>query len=255
VAGDVRKIWSFTLPLSRKGRVHHMSDVLNPFELTGRARTHVVQFDEPRFALHKEVAEPYFALRDAAAKEGFALHPFSAFRDFDAQLKIWNNKFAGERPLYDQYGIAQDYAKLSEEEIVDLILNWSAIPGASRHHWGTEIDVVDTARVASDYHVKLLPAEYAAGGVFYDLNVWLNENIERFGFFRPYEKYQGGVFAEPWHLSYWPVSQPALEALTFDVLRQAIVENDVMGKQIVLQRLPTLYESHVKNVCLPSTGS
>jgi LAS superfamily LD-carboxypeptidase LdcB len=224
---------------------------LNSFELTGRARTHIVQFDEPRFAIHKDVQAPYFAMCAAAAKAGFAIQPFSAFRDFDAQLKIWNNKFLGERPLYDQHGVAQDYARLTAEEIVDLILNWSAVPGASRHHWGTDIDVIDTAHVPPDYHVKLLPSEYAEGGAFFALNNWLDENIARFGFFRPYAKYQGGVYAEPWHLSYGPISIPALEALTFDVLREAVMENDVMGKEILLQRLPVIYESHVRNVCLP----
>jgi LAS superfamily LD-carboxypeptidase LdcB len=215
-----------------------MIEPLNLLELTGRARTHLVQFDEPRYAIHKAVQEPFFALRDAAEKAGFALHPFSAFRDFDAQLKIWNNKFSGERPLYDQHGVAQDFASLSPEQIVDCILNWSAVPGASRHHWGCDIDVVDTARVPADYKVKLLPEESAPGGVFYDLHLWLDKNIEAFGFFRPYQKYQGGFYAEAWHLSYWPISKPALEALTLDIL---------------LERLPKVFESHVQNICLPRT--
>jgi LAS superfamily LD-carboxypeptidase LdcB len=231
-----------------------MIEMLNPLELTGRARTHVVQFDEPRFAIHKAVQEPFFALRDEAKKAGFALHPFSAFRDFDAQLKIWNNKFAGERPLYDQHGVALDYASLSPEEIVDHILVWSAIPGASRHHWGTDIDVVDTARVPIDYHVRLLPDEYASGGVFYDLNLWLDEHIEKFGFFRPYAKHQGGFYAEPWHLSYWPISKPALDLLTLDLLRETVTQSDVMGKEMVLTRLPMVFESHVRNVCLPDSS-
>jgi LAS superfamily LD-carboxypeptidase LdcB len=213
----------------------------------------VVQFDEPRFAIHKDVREPFFALRDEAKKAGFALHPFSAFRDFDAQLKIWNDKFAGERPLYDAYGEALDYASLSPEEIVDHILAWSAIPGASRHHWGTDIDVVDTARVPPDYHVRLLPHEYASRGVFHELNLWLDEHIEAFGFFRPYGEHQGGFYAEPWHLSYAPVSTLALEALTLTVLREAVMQSEVMGKEIVLARLPRVFETHVRNVCLPRT--
>jgi LAS superfamily LD-carboxypeptidase LdcB len=228
-----------------------LAPILNSLELTGRARTHIVQFDEPRFAIHRDVQQPYFAMCEAAASEGFSIQPFSAFRDFDAQLNIWNNKFSGARPLYDQHGVAQDYASLNADEIVDLILNWSAVPGASRHHWGTDIDVIDTARVPPDYHVKLLPGEYAEGGVFHELNVWLDENIARFGFFRPYAKYQGGVYAEPWHLSYAPISIPALEALTFEVLCEAVTESEVMGKEILLRRLPAIYESHVRNIFLP----
>jgi LAS superfamily LD-carboxypeptidase LdcB len=230
-----------------------MYQPLNRLELTGRARTHVVQFDEPRFAIHQAVQEPFFALRDEAKKAGFALHPFSAFRDFDAQLKIWNNKFAGERPLYDQHGVALEYASLSLEQIVDHILVWSAIPGASRHHWGTDIDVVDTARVTPDYRVRLLPDEYAPGGVFHELNVWLDENIEQFGFFRPYAKHQAGFYAEPWHLSYAPISKPALDLLTLDLLRETVMQSDVMGKEMVLARLPMVFETHVRNICLPNS--
>jgi LAS superfamily LD-carboxypeptidase LdcB len=228
-----------------------LAHILDSLELTGRARTHIVQFDEPRFAIHRDVQQPYFAMCEAAAKEGFSIQPFSAFRDFDAQLGIWNNKFSGQRPLYDQHGVAQDHARLTAEEIVDLILNWSAVPGASRHHWGTDIDVVDTARVPPDYHIKLLPGEYTEGGVFHELNCWLDENIARFGFFRPYEKYQGGVFAEPWHLSYEPIATPALAALTFGVLHDAVAASEILGKDIVLARLPALYESHVRNICVP----
>ncbi|MCB9651596.1 MAG: M15 family metallopeptidase [Deltaproteobacteria bacterium] len=74
------------------------------------------------------------------------------------------------------------------------ILNWSALPGGSRHHWGTEMDVVDLAAVPPDYRVRLLPDEVAPGGPFHPLHQWLDENLERFGFFRPYARLQGGMY-------------------------------------------------------------
>ena len=139
---------------------------MNELELTGRARTHIEQLVDPRVALHREVVEPFLALRAAAAKEGIDLTPSSAFRDFRSQAEIWNRKFRGERPLYDRDGNPRDHASLTEEQIVEAILVWSAVLGASRHHWGSEIDVTIARRCPrATGCVKLPPEEYVAGGV------------------------------------------------------------------------------------------
>ena len=121
--------------------------MLNEFELTGRARTHVTQYETPRFAAHPDTGEAFLRMRAAAAEAGFDLAPFSTFRDYQTQLGIWNKKFAGDKPLYDDQGRVRDRAGFTDEDIVRCILNWSALPGASRHHWGSEIDVVDRRKV------------------------------------------------------------------------------------------------------------
>ena len=41
-------------------------------------------------------------------------------------------------------------------------MRWSAIPGSSRHHWGTDLDVYDAAAVTPDYQVQLTPQEWKA---------------------------------------------------------------------------------------------
>lgn len=221
---------------------------MNALELTGRARTHIIQIENPRFAIHPEVVEPFFAMRKAAEKAGILMTPFSSFRDFKTQLRIWNKKFLGEKPLYDIQGFPRNYSILSESEIIDAILNWSALPGASRHHWGTEIDVIDGGAISQDYQVQLLPQEVEPGGVFYQLHCWLNENIERFGFFRPYHEYRGGMYPEPWHLSYARVSIPALESLSLELLASTIQASNIKGKELVLERLPEIYQHHVLNI-------
>lgn len=221
-------------------------------ELTGRSRTHIIQLENPRYAVNKLVYEPFCELQEAAKKDGFTLYPFSSFRDFNTQLKIWNKKFDGSKTLYDINGQPRNYTELKIDEIIDYILNWSALPGASRHHWGTEIDVVDLTKVPIDYHVQLLPQEIAQGGVFHELHLWLTENIEKYGFFRPYREIQGGMYPEPWHLSYWPISKNMMQELTIDMLTNAINNADMQAKHRVLERLPELFESHVKNICLPN---
>jgi LAS superfamily LD-carboxypeptidase LdcB len=222
--------------------------LMNELELTGRTRTHIEQLADPRVALHREVVEPFLALRAAAAKERIDLTPSSAFRDFQGQAEIWNRKFRGERPLYDRDGNPRDHASLTEEQIVEAILVWSAVPGASRHHWGSEIDVYDRAAMPEGYRVKLLPEEYVPGGVFGHLAAWLDENLHRFGFFRPYDQDRGGVYPEPWHISYAAVSNQALSALTPRIVADALRDEEILGKQWVLARLPEIWQTYVANV-------
>lgn len=214
---------------------------MNELEITGRARTHIVALDTPRCALHYEAVAAFLAMRDAAAAGGIDLEAASGFRDFDQQVAIWNAKWCGERPLLDRQGRDVDPAALSEADRVEAILCWSAVPGGSRHHWGSDIDVIDRAAVAPGYKVRLVEEEYAGGGVFGKLTRWLDHNMGRFGFFRPYRVDKGGVSPEPWHLSYAPVSLPAIESLDLSMLRRAIDGSTLVCKAQVLSRLPEIY--------------
>ena len=226
--------------------------MLNEFELTGRARTHVVQRDDLRAALHEAALVPFLDMKSDAARAGVDIGITSAFRDFAAQQKIWDRKFRGERPLYDAAGNARDHATLSAHELVDAIACWSAVPGASRHHWGSEIDVIDVAAMPEGYRVELVPSETAPGGVFHALHCWLDANMARYGFFRPYRTFRDGVHPEPWHLSYAAVSLPALPALTPELLAEAISASDLLGKNIVLERVREFHRRYVANVDAPS---
>ena len=224
---------------------------MNELELTGRARTHIVELEHPRCALHFEAVTSFLAMRDAAAAAGIDLVATSSFRDFDRQLLLWNRKWRGERALLDRAGRPIDPASLDDAARIDAILCWSAIPGGSRHHWGTDIDVIDAAAMTPGYQVQLVPAEYAAGGVFGKLTPWLDGNMGRFGFHRPYESDGCGAGIEPWHLSYAPVSTGALEELALPLLRQAIAGSEMLGKAQVLERLPEIYTRFILAVDSP----
>ena len=228
--------------------------MLNDLELTGRARNHVVQRDDLGAALHVAVLEPFLDLKADAGRAGIDLAITSGFRDFSAQQRIWDLKFRGERPLYDSAGIERDHSALDPEALVEAILCWSALPGASRHHWGTDLDVVDAAAMPEGYRVQLLPSEAAPGGVFHSLHVWLDRNMHRYGFFRPYRTPRGGVAPEPWHLSYAPVAVPALQALTPELLSDAIDASDMLGKDIVLRSIAAVHAQYVANVDVPSVS-
>jgi LAS superfamily LD-carboxypeptidase LdcB len=227
--------------------------MLDDLELTGRARTHVREWaidEATHFVAQHQAGEAFMALRAAAAREGIDLVPVSAFRDFDSQMSIWSRKWRGERPLYDAAGKVMDHAAMRPEELVDAILAWSALPGASRHHWGTEFDVIDRAALPEGYRVLLLPDEYAPGGPFERLGAWLDAHLAEHDFFRPYDIERGGLHPEPWHLSWAPLSVPALSALTPALMRQAIATADMPGKEYVL---PCVARIHQVQVCLVGT--
>lgn len=229
--------------------------MLNELELTGRASTHVVQHADLGAAVHREALEPYLALKAAADNDGIELQIVSGFRDFGAQLRIWNAKYCGERPLYDEAGNIRDHANLDVSQLIAGILCWSALPGASRHHWGTDLDVIDRAAMPENYGYRLLPEEYESGGVFHRLNAWLEENIARFGFFRPYAEYRGGVYPEPWHLSHAAISTAALRLLTQDLVAQTVRASDILGKEQVLAQLPEIYRRYVANISAPPAAA
>lgn len=227
---------------------------MNELELTGRARTHIVDVDAPCCALHRDAVRPFLEMRGAAAAAGIDLVPVSSFRDFDAQLRIWNEKYRGQRALYDRAGRPLDRGRLGEAELVEALLWWSAVPGASRHHWGTEIDVIDRRALPADQRAQLLPIEFGPRGPFSRLNQWLEQNMQRFGFFRPYRSDRGGVAPEPWHLSYGPVAGPALEQLTVGVLRNVLEERAVDGKAVLLASLSEIHRRYVASVDAPASA-
>jgi LAS superfamily LD-carboxypeptidase LdcB len=224
---------------------------VNDGELTGQARTHIAAVADPPCLLHAEVVAPFLNLRRAAQAEGFDLAPMSSFRDFARQLNIWNGKFSGERPMFDAGGAKLDAKSLTPRERVDAILLWSALPGASRHHWGTDLDLVDRCLSEAGYRIKLTREEFAPGGPFAPLNLWLDANAPRFGFFRPFQGVRSGVQPEPWHFSFAPIAEKARQRLSAQVLRNAIAGAPLLGKEVVLGSLDELHARYVATIDLP----
>lgn len=221
--------------------------------LVGLADSHLTSAEESEAVgarLHRDALEPFLELRDAARAHGFELSVLSGFRSFEQQLSIWNRKVGGELAVLSSDAVPLDIVSMSAQELVFAILRWSALPGASRHHWGTDIDVYDLNATPEGYQIELVPAEVDAGGMFGPLHEWLDERIssnQSFGFFRPYDRDRGGVAPERWHLSYSPVSSTWLRLLTIDHLRQTIEGADMNLKDVVLDQLQVIYDRFVIN--------
>jgi len=232
-----------------------MIETPSPLVLTGRTQEHLAASDSGGVLLHRQVIAPFARLQARAARAGINLQIASGFRSFDRQLQIWNAKAAGARPVLDARGEPLDILRLSDREKVHAILRWSALPGASRHHWGTDVDVWDPAAVAADYRLQLTGREYAADGPFARLAAWLTDVLAEPGaeFYRPFysahceRESDGaiGVAPEPWHLSYRPLAFEFAAALSPQLLAEALAPVAMNLKATVLAELETIYARYV----------
>ena len=221
---------------------------LNIAQLSGQSQSHLQEVFPGHF-LHRDVVQAYLALVERAAEEGIALRLASGFRSFDRQLAIWNAKARGERPVVDSRGAPVVMSELDECEQVFALLRWSALPGASRHHWGSDMDIWDSAAVRGDYQLQLTADEYAAGGPFEHCSRWLDELISsgNTDFFRPYDGSQvNGVAAEPWHLSFRPLATVCEAALSPEVLRPLIANTRICLQGAILENLDEIYSRFIR---------
>ncbi|PSJ45754.1 peptidase M15 [Zobellella endophytica] len=221
---------------------------MTPEALLGLTEEHLVALAEPGHRLQPEAAAAFAALQAAAAGAGFTLAPASSFRGFERQMLIWNGKFEGSRPLLDADSQPLDALALAEPERIRAILHWSALPGTSRHHWGTDLDVYDPALLPVGGTLRLEPWEYDEGGYFYPLSRWLDANMAHFGFFRPFRRDTGGVAVEPWHLSYRPLAGACAAALTPALVAEAIKARPVAGKTHILKLLDEIFARYIRNI-------
>jgi LAS superfamily LD-carboxypeptidase LdcB len=216
--------------------------------LTGFDETALVELEQ-RHRLLPDVKAAYMQMQQAAAADGIELALVSSYRSFAQQARIWTAKYTGQRPVYNKAQQQIDISQLDGFAKIEAILLYSALPGASRHHWGTDLDVFDKAPVAADYQVQLLDAEYQPGGPFYALDQWLHQHASDFGFFRPYLYDQGGVAKEAWHLSYRPLAEDYLNAFVEAMLTDAITQSELPDKTLLLQHIPMIYQRYVCNIC------
>lgn len=212
----------------------------------GQSDAHVQWLDQ-RHALQSSALSAWQHLQAAAREAGFDCQLASSFRRFDRQLALWNAKWQGDKPLYNAKGQLLDPHQCSDDDKLEAMLTWSALPGASRHHWGSDIDVYDANGFLAGGQLQLIPAEYQAGGPCYGLACWLQQHAAQWHFGFPFASYKGGVAEEPWHLSHLPSAAPFLHRRHPDALKQALAQADIAGKTVILARFDELYRRYVCN--------
>ena len=152
--------------------------------------------------LRKEAHDAFLEMKKAAYSDGIDIKIVSSYRNYNRQEVIWERKYM--RYIEDD--------GMDPLKAIDKIIEYSTIPGTSRHHWGTDIDIIDGYR-KTDGDV-LVPEKFEVGGPFEDFKKWMDENSNKFDYYLVYtnEPKRRGFKYEPWHYSFAPISIPMLTA-------------------------------------------
>ena len=196
-----------------------MSQKIDLDILQGKTSKHLVG---DSILLERETFKAFKKLKNAALNDGLKIKIVSGHRDFERQTLIWNSKFIKFTKEF----------KLTPEEAIIEIIRFSTVPGTSRHHWGTEIDIIDEE--FKNEKNPLISEKYESGGIFNKLKCWMDLNSEKFGFYLTYtnNKLRKGFEYEPWHYSYLPVSKKYLSKfLEIDIV-EVISKVDIEGKEL-----------------------
>ncbi len=168
--------------------------------------------DREGLYLHQQVYKDFVSMWTDAKASGVSLVIRSATRNFEYQKGIWERKWTGETQLSD----GTKASDVSDESArAKKILLYSSMPGTSRHHWGTDIDLNSFSN------------SYFSKGEGLKVYNWLVQNGHKYGFCQPYISKQDGRTGyeeEKWHWSYTPLSKD----LT-DFYKNNISERDIDG--------------------------
>lgn len=222
---------------------------INDAQLLGQTTEHLASAGPLAGVLHASVVEPFEELQSAAANEGFDLQIVSGFRSFERQLGIWNAKASGNRPLLDDQSKPLDLTAMPDDEIALAILRWSALPGGSRHHWGTDFDIYDASAIDSDYQIQLVPEETKGDGPFARMHRWLDEFLPATEFYRPYAEDLGGTAPEPWHLSHAPTARAYEQHLSVQTILTALDGLEIALRDSITQNINSIYQRYIANTC------
>ena len=226
-----------------------LTQAITQSQVYGATDRHIVWLSE-HVGVHRDMQKPWQQLVDAASEAGFELAIASGFRSFQRQQTIWERKLAGLLPVLDSAGESIDISHESPLAQAHAILRWSALPGASRHHWGTDVDIFDKAAIPKGYQLQLNPSEYTGDGVFAPLCRWLQEYLSQSAspeFFLPYQTDSGGIAVEPWHISYRPLAQ--LYQTKWSALGCCDQLNNWQHShsQVLINDIDALYDRYIKS--------
>ncbi|WP_417762612.1 M15 family metallopeptidase [Shewanella sp.] len=217
------------------------------FGLDDSSLHHFSDDDGRQLWLDADALSAFQQMKHAAQQDGVQLNICSAFRDFERQCQIWNNKASGKRKVLDAASQPVDISHFSDQQRLDTLLLWSAIPAMSRHHWGTDVDLFDASAISRN-ELQLTNREYESGGPCYSMFCWLEQHATSFGFYRPFQQGLSGTSAELWHYSYFPTASRLQAQYDTEKLKQLLANSDVALKQTILSQLEQLVTTFVQTV-------
>jgi hypothetical protein len=138
------------------------------------------------------VMQAFWRFKERAKTDGWDLILVSAYRSYRDQRRVWNQS----DDSYLQRGAT------NQKKRVEAVMSLVSVPGLSRHHWGTELDISETSIRGQLVNVEPDTPERVLK--FY---AWMQKNAPQYGFCQVYLGQKGSVHNEPWHWSYLPYSK------------------------------------------------
>lgn len=192
--------------------------------------------DKKGMYLRKDTYKAFLEMYQHALKDGVKLQIRSATRNFYAQKNIWEAKWTGERLLEGGENLALTTSDPKERAL--KILRYSSMPGSSRHHWGTDIDLNN------------LENDWFNAGEGLDMYNWLKAHAAEHGFCQPYSAGRPyGYFEERWHWSYMPVSTK-LTAYAKDHLKNEMITGFLGSETATMIDIVRYYVLGINQDCL-----
>lgn len=166
-----------------------------------------------------DVGTAFLKMQAAARKAGIEIEIVSAYRSYDRQKGIWNRKYRSNTKR-----------GLTPKQNIKKIIEYSTLPGTSRHHWGTDVDLVDGKQ--PKIGDLLLTEKFHGNGPYVNMRKWMDTHAATYGFVRPYteDDNRRGFYYEPWHYSYAPLAIPMLKAYLELDLNSLLLPEDLEGR-------------------------
>ena len=176
-----------------------------------------------RSGLLPEAFIKFKQMQNDAKKEGIEIEIVSGYRSYEKQKSIWNNKYNKnfERRIF---GIKN----------INRIIQYSTLPGTSRHHWGTDIDIIDKRFIPKGD--LLIEKNYTENGIYSELFSWMKKNSNKYGFYLVYDDSpeRKGFKFEPWHYSYKPLSVEFLQRfIDRNLLFKITQDSSLLGREFI----------------------
>ncbi len=199
-------------------------------ELLGKGTPNLVEGNG--YLLRPEAAQAFERLKKAAQMDDINIKVVSSYRGYNHQNRIWERK-------YNRFITSG----LTPMQSIEKIIEYSTIPGTSRHHWGTDLDLIDgTPKVAGDV---LVPSKFHGTGPFCKFKEWMEENANQFGFYLVYTDAinRKGFKYEPWHYSYKPLSDQYLKDYQKLNIQQQLGDAKLLGSDFFTKDFISSYKA------------
>ncbi len=184
------------------------------------------------FKMHQKAYSSFIKMQSRAYKEKISIKVVSAYRSFEKQKQIFENKYS----KFTSEG-------MTPQQAISKIIEYSTIPGTSRHHWGTDVDIYDGS--VSQPASILEEENYLDEGAYVKMKKWLDKHAKSYGFVEVYtnKPNRKGFKYEPWHFSYAPLAKPMLAAYKKIDIKTMLTEENIKGNEYFSDEFLNQYRS------------